>query len=516
MACYDSPVTDEQRPVIWKWARDNVDFSEGLGKVGDKINDHFFEGQAPQKWINDIIGGRKTAFKAQALDVWRKQYDRQTVVRQAQDMNRLAGTNMFGRAAIRAYNVPRQIYTFGHGIVFPITHAGELIFHPTEWARFFKMVGNVYGGTFSKAMTAARLADMARDPRYNESLKAGLEVGPRSHAVGIIGGMKGPAARAWQMLGVGRFEMWKAAMDRWEAKKPGATPAERLDVGKEFASWANDATGAGKGAISDASAAISRKIGVEPLFGPRLTQSKINRVSEIAKTGADLANFKNLSVGERAVAFKRLSGATQYVVTRLGFLAANAAFLQWAGSKDKINFNDPGKSDWLNFKGLGLSTGVPGIIPEVRALSQLLAISYRAYAPTSLKSKLEKISPIFHAKPAFYEKDQTALSVAGQYVQSKLHPAPQIASEFMTGKDYFGRPLPFSQNMGTARKPPLSYPEFGLEHAPIPAQGPAKYVYDQIRGAGASASVAMSIIKGLIITGLGGAGFHTKDENAKH
>jgi hypothetical protein len=52
----------------------------------------------------------------------------------------------------------------------------------------------------------------------------------------------------------------------------------------------------------------------------------------------------------------------------------------------------------------------------------------------------------------------------------------------------------------------MGWDEWLASHGPIIASEPAKYVYEQLRKGGASASDAATIVKGLIISGLGATG----------
>jgi len=66
--------------AIWKWAKANgIDQGLPLEKVHDAINTQFFNGMAPPEWINDILSGRKTPFKALANDAWKAQYNRRII-----------------------------------------------------------------------------------------------------------------------------------------------------------------------------------------------------------------------------------------------------------------------------------------------------------------------------------------------------------------------------------------------------------------------------------------------------
>ena len=528
-----SPVRDEDRPGIWKWARDNTDFKtyEGTAKA---INDYFFGGRAPNDWIRDIIGGRKTPFREITTEMWQKNYDRQKVVAYARELNRHAGTSNWEVLAKAGWNVWRGIETMGHGIVFPISHGGDLIFRPSSWRTYFRGIGDVYGGAFNQQHAINRMGDMQRDALFPLALESGVDAGPGSKAMGILGGesqfaerfgdvpvvgqiinlaeragqlpvlrrLVGSAGRAWDMLGVTRFEMWKAAMKGHI--KEGMSHAELLDYGKEFAEWANDATGAGKGKIAN--------IGGETLFGPKLTQSKINRLYQIGNTPWNFANWRTLTPGQKAVAWQRLSGATQYVTTRLGMLAVNQGILSASGSDQKINWFDPNKSDYMQFKGFGLELGIPGMMTELRALARVLSLSYWEYVPDSKKIQLAKVfGPAFTQQPR--ETGVRAVYDIGKdWLTGKFHPAIERSAEFVSGRTFTGRPLPWSQRPGTEEKPRMETKEYLATIGPIPLQGPLKYVYDRLKETGATASEAVEITKGLIIAGFGATGAHVREE----
>lgn len=523
----ESPVKDEDRPIIWKWAKDNTNF-EDYGETSKAINDHFFQGRAPQAWINDLIGGRKTkpAFKMydeMYNQLWRRNTDRQNMIQYAKELNRYAGTGVWPKVAKTVWNLGRSLETIGHAIVFPVSHGGDLLFHPSEWGRYFKGLGDVYRGAYGRDFHRNRMAEMERDPWFRIAKDSGVDAGAGSKPVGILGSgtpswlekrfgetpvlrsVLGSASRAWDMLGTIRFEMWKAAMKK--KITPQMNAAEILDYGKQYAEWANDATGAGRGKVAN--------LGGGTLFGPRLTQSKINRVSEIVKTPMDFANWKNLTPGQKAVAWRRLGGATQYLTTRLGFLAANAAILKWLKSDQQINFSDPNKGDWMQFKGYGLEAGIPGMTTELRALSRVLSLTYWEYAPDSAKAKLASVFGEGVNKKPRETGVKAVYDIGKDYAAGKLNPAIERISEALSGRDWSGRPVPWSPNVGTPQKPRLSIGEYTGSIGPIPLQGPIKYVYDQIKGAGIEASKATQIVKGMIVAGFGFTGAHVQEEKPK-
>lgn len=489
--CYTgkNPIRDEERSVVWKWARENAGVDSGvpIEQVGKAINDHFYGGQGKPEWINDILSGRKTPFKVVANEMWKKQYNRRVITQQAQEISKLANIGPVGKLLRRLWTAPRTLAVMGHGVVFPITHAGDLAFRPASWGTFIKGTLRTYHGAFSKGYSGRMLNMMESDPLFDTALRSGLDAGKNSHPSGLISrSYHGPAQRAWDMLTVMRFELWKKQVSKY--LKPGMSEAEVLDIGSNLATWANHATGSGKGGIA--------KLGGEVLFGPKLTQSKLNRItSDPIQTFKTFSDWKSATPGERAVAMTRLSGSTQFLLTNLGFLAVNAGVLYALGSKDKINFTDPTQGDFFAFKGSGIEGFVPGLHTEIRTLAKLLATAFAEKKELRGETKFSR-----------------SAKVVGQYGMAKLTPTIQRGLEVGFGQDWQGRPLPWSKEEGTKKRPKLTYGEYAADIGPIPLSGPIGYVYDQIKKTGASSLEASQIVKALIIGGLGLPGFHVRED----
>lgn len=357
---------------------------------------------------------------------------------------------------------------------------------------FIKGALRTYRAAGSSAYAAKAVNALAHEPLYDLAIRSGVDVGPKSHPAGLISntgnktGYLGAAARAWDMLTVMRFELWKKQMGKY--LKAGMTEAEALDIGKNLGEWANHATGSAKGPIAN--------IGGGTLFGPKLTQAKVNRITvDPAKTVKTFLNWKEATAGERAAAQTRLSGATQYLATTLGFLAANQGLLIALGSNDKVNWTDPDKGDYFAFKGAGMNAYIPGIHTELRTLAKIVAVAY--------KSKKELRGE---------NKFAATAKVVGQYGMGKLEPGIQRGLEIGLGQNWRGRPLPWSAESGTEKQPKMSYGEYAASVGPIPLEGPIGFVYDHLRKNGASGTDANAIVKGLIIAGGGLPGFHVKEE----
>ncbi len=494
--CYNgpNPVKDDERAVIWKWAKEHGGIDAGLtiNQVADNVNKQFFGGMAKDKWINDIMSGRKTPFHEVATEMWKKQYNRRVIIQQAQEISRLANLGPVAKKLRQLWNIPRTVSVFGHGVVFPITHGGDLAFRPTSWGTFIKGTWETYKGANpykgkGAAFTEQALKGIERDDLYDLGLRGGVDMGPMSHPSGLISRTyTGPAQRAWDMLTVMRFNLWKQAVSKYIT--PETSQAQTLAYAKKFATWANNATGSGKGPIAN--------IGGEGLFGPKLTQSKLNRIfSDPIETVKTFADWKNAAPEERAIAWQRMSGAAQFVGTNLGFLAVNQGLLYALGQKDKINFTDPLKGDYMTFKGAGILGNVPGLHTEVRTLAKILATSFESSRQLRGESRVANVAKI-----------------GGQYAIAKLHPGIQRGLEVGLGQNWLGRPVPWSSDPGTKAKPRLTWGEYAGSIGPIPLEGPIGYTYDHLRKTGMSSLDATGAVKGLILTGLGATGVHVRED----
>jgi hypothetical protein len=503
--CYagPDPVKKDQYPVIWKWAKEHgIDQGLSYDKIHDAINEHFYAGMAKPEWINNILGARKTPLRVLSTDRWVAQYNRRMIQQYAKNLTQTQALGPINRILAKLFDLPRRALVQLHGFVFPITHAGDLLFRPASWRDFFNIVAKTYTNIGSKAATERVVDSMRRDSMYATALRSGLAVGPKSLTTDLIN-RGGLSERAWDMLRVGRFDMWKRALEKHIS--PSMGEAEILDIGKNLAIWANHATGSGEGKI----AALGGKV----LFGPALTQSKLNRMfADPIHTVRTFANWNNASPGEKIVARTRLSGMTQYALTGLGFLAANQGFLSATGSKQKINFDDPSKSDWMLFKGFGLEGGFPGLHSELRTIAQILAV------PFIQRKDIRHLS---------YGKAKSAgeylQQLASDYAWSKAAPAISLGKELFAGEAFPARPLPWSGEKGTPAQPKYNWFEYLASKGPIFSSAPVKYIYDQIRAHGANPGEARDVVNGLITYGLrdpktwamlgaGFTGFHVRAE----
>ena len=304
MGCYSgsNPVkTIEDGLVIWRWAKENaIDHGMPLDRVHDMINMHFFAGQGKGEWINEILSGRKTPFRELANDVWRKQYNRRQIVAQAKNLSKAQEQNPVVRTIGKLWNIPRSAAVFGHGTVFPVTHAGDLALRPGSWGVFFKGLLNTWTKSWSPAATERLLDSMKRQPLFDTALRSGLDVSEGSHTDQVLFFKKGkgsPGERAWSILKAMRFELWNHEMEKYV--KPGMAQAEVLDVGKNLAEWANHATGSAKGPISN--------LGGNVLFGPKAYPEQVKQ--DVLGPSQDGQDVRQLEQCQRRRESRRMDSA---------------------------------------------------------------------------------------------------------------------------------------------------------------------------------------------------------------
>jgi hypothetical protein len=497
--CYSGPnpigqLTDQERMAMWKWVKENaIDHGMPLEQVHETLNNHFFGGTGKPEWINEFLAARKTPFKRASDAAWAAQANRRNIQQQAKHLVSDRNANILERATNMVIAGPRYVTVGGgvHGVVFPFTHGGALMLNPLRWQAFARMVTNTWKN-ISPAQAEILRDTMAREPNFTLGRRSGLDLS--THGAETGGG--NVSARTWGALVETRFRLWNAAMERHI--KSGKYSVEDIDsIGKELAVWANHATGSGKGVLT-AHPVIS-----SAFFGPKLAQSYWNRlIGDPLKTVGTWSNWNRATAGEKVVAMQRLQGAATAALTYTAMLAANQGLLSVTGQKDQINWNDPSKSDWLAFKGWGFRWGLPGAMhAEINLIGQIIA------AQSMKPEELAAVGiPVPHGKIATDKLlSLRELYVARQllgYAKSKATPAIGLEEELRTGHDFMGRPLPWSSDKGTSKKPPVSWGEYAWSHAPIPLSGAAKYVYEQLRKAGSSVTDASMWIRAAMVGGI--------------
>jgi hypothetical protein len=458
----DPQFTPEEVKAIWEYSKTNyidkgVDFDTTIKSVADDLgmrSNHIALAFTKPKALRPITN-----------EIYRRQSLRRDAIRQAKMVVRNINAPGYAKLASKIYNFPRSALTFGHWAVFPVTHAGDLVFRPTAWKSYFKGVFDAYRFA-GRAAHEAAMQDLVGSENYIIARRGGLVNDPQAEPQGILTSMSGPSRRGFDALKIMRQKLF----DREWAK---LKPEERtVETSKEISEMVNHSTGAYTGKVPLA------KI----QFAPQLTASKWARaIGDPIKTIKTFSNWKNASAAERAVAHRRVVNAAEFAATYAGFLAVNQGLNMALGSKDQINFSDPTKGDWLQFKIGGHIVGMGAGVREVyRLLGGIVMLGQKSRKELRGGSSTAEIT-----------------KTVGRYAMYKLEPTLGNTLEAVTGEDRLTqRPLPFSNEPGTSSKPKMSWTEYGMSHfVPIPLTGATREAYDSMRERGLSAADSTAILK---------------------
>lgn len=330
------------------------------------------------------------------------------------------------KVAMFPYEATRKVLTVGHGGVIPFTHARNSLFIPGEAKLFTEAVRDAYSYMTPNKGSARWRADMASmrtQPRYNFWSRVGLDVKLQSGPVGM--GMS-----RWTRMSFDAIKPLRLKLAEKYWKQLDATD-RTFEMAQDLAKRINHATGTVN------TPPIVSKIAGKAMFAPKL---------RFAKYASALSD--PLASRFAAKRFAKLAAIN------LGLLAVNDLFNRHVlQNDDKVNWNDPGRADWLRLKIAGLT------IP---------------LAPMFETARL----PIRLGKVLLDPKEKDKWRVAGREIASAAHPGINAIYGGLTGKDLAtGSSLPFeglSQLIyGENRSPKkhqMTKGEYASGFAPIPLQ----------------------------------------------
>lgn len=461
-------MTPERVNALWQKAKTdyidkgNTNLSDIAAKLATDTGlpiDDIRRGLAAPKGIRQITN-----------EMYAAQSRRRSVDQQAKGWIRNAGTPLPMRVA---KGIPGAFFSakvFGHGTVGMITHAGNQMFDPfvarqywTNFARQFKYVSSAAG--HERAMQ-----DLETSPNFVTARRAGLANDPgvrEEYQGGLLGRLKISGGRGFDALKTLRQDLFDRAWDNAPASLK--TP----EYAKELANTFNHATG--YGANPGGTSPVGKFANVA-MFAPRLEGSRWGfLLGDPAKAAYRLANWKNQPPEMRSAALREVRQKATIVATYMGALVANQAILSATGSKDKVNFTDPSKSDWLDFKAFGHSVGI--ISPMKNTVSFFVNMAKAAIQTRTAQNG--KLLKDLHGESV---DDEQAYD-SKKYVRGKLSPFGSVVADVDTHHDYDKRPMPWSsepvpkylQREGIGK---YTYGEYLTQtFLPIPAEEAMKEVW---------------------------------------
>jgi hypothetical protein len=474
----------EQVHALWQHVKTYLD--KGMDDYGDIRNKVATDLGLPVSEVNRGLTQNK-ATKRLADDVWRKQHTERMMKQHAK---RWLGEQQFPALIKAARMVPRLFFgakVFGHGTVALGTHAPMVFFQPNYWGSYIRDFGKMYHMVGSTAFHEMQMTDLMHRPNYTVARRAGLVNDPLSYedfnspdmnafANEIFGQYKAPGLvkkgesaarkiagagnRGYSVLKLLRQDMFD---QRWEALPETAKTPE---VAQAISDGINHATG------------VTKKSGLPGLnivfFAPRLEASRIAWLSvDPAKAGKTFATWSHATDAEKQFAINQVKEKATVIATMGTLLALNQGLLTAAGSKQKINFDNPMQSDWLKFKALGMDASYGNsFITMVRLPVRLNSIR---------KSDGGKLRNVIYP-------DESMSNEVFKYARTQLGPLPSFLANIAFKGDYAERPLPEMPLSGPAiplKKrlraegvEPYTWKEFLIETAlPIPAEEAAREVF---------------------------------------
>jgi hypothetical protein len=510
-------LTPQQIRPMWDFLKENF-FDQGKG-FAEAINGAIaMTGHNDHRFWAEVMAGPKTAPRVKTNAIYAAESARNAAKQHAALAIKTADMPAGFRYARMVGEIPRQALVAIHGAVFPVTHGGGLILNPGEWSNFAKgwwtsmKVGDprpAYDAQGKRMISPTgykmRMGDVAHEEmktamvthaKYGDARAAGVKINPEEGPQGILTSWltsrPGWSRKAWLGLQVMRFNVWLSDMAPfYEQLNQGTiSKGDFKAIAESMAEVANHATG-----VTNWQLGIAGKAA----FAPQLTWSKVMRaVVDPAKTLATFAKMSSripVSPAERMVAYKRLGNATQFLGTTVAALTLNQALLSALGSKQKINFTDPMKADWMRFKtGEGHVFATRGPEEILRLMGHLTAIGYAG--KKELKGESQR---------------EAALDAVAKFLQYKISPGIGQVGEFFYGKDVFGRPLPepiqkarsaigLMPQEPTKTKPQYTTLEYALQKGPIFIGGGARDVYNSMVERGMSVPDATALFRASLVS----------------
>ena len=423
---------------IWNHIRDIRNSGEdNYEKVLEKVS---VQTGMPFKEIENALFQKKEV-KPLVIEMYRKMADRRKMRMADRDWLNYQMTPEWARVTSV---IPRVFFidkVIGHGTSFMITHAGMNTMDPLAWGKWFPSYLKQYPLAYSKVAHERWAQDLMRDTDENHwtiANNAGLVNDPFNYVdeyqqvlTKFLGNKGGDGLKDFRQH---RFNQ------KWNDLTPEEQTPEMAEVIADLCNHESGIIKSGFGKYSHAASIVG--------FAPKLEASRwaylLGDTARSAKTLGKWASdskklndptvseaVKNDIQAERYFAQKDLWKKARIIGMLYGSLVVNQGFLNATGSKQKINFTDSTRSDFLAFKAHHHTIGVMApLIGIVRLFGKL------SHDLWGTKTKFEQLKP---------KRDEVA-STLFRYGQGKLSPFLQPISDVVFQSTFDNRPMPFSND----------------------------------------------------------------------
>jgi hypothetical protein len=420
--------SDEQAKILW--GRVHQIIKNGVVKPDDVIS----------QVANDL--GLKNAEVRRALskdqtvrklleDAYLKRYRARQVKNAAKQWVEAQTVPPLLRNVIAMPRVLRALAVFGHWSTWIGTHAGQVLYDPPRWVSAAKawktMVAAGRPGEGGEILWEQKAADLVRDKNWATARRAGLNNDPYQrqgseyYDTPLVQGVSSKFSTGGRGV-IGLLQLRQTFFnDMWDKLPPSGKTREAAEY---IAELANTATGTTRSQWGQGN------IGRALLFAPRLVAARLKwEFTEPAKALL-IKTFKHgtATPAEQMYANEVLKRRAIFLATMFAGLGLNQAFLDATDSKQKINWSNPHRSDWLAFKGFGM---------EVRPFSAGMLI---LRSVSSIYDDIFRTARTGRHLPV--EPFKSAVGDAGQFFREELNPTASDVTTYATQADAFGIPLP--------------------------------------------------------------------------
>jgi len=481
----DNKFSIEESKMIWDYARktylDNgVPYIDMIGKVANDIG-------LSWRQISEAITSPKV--KSISDEMWKRRSDliknQNATKRWIEEQDK----SVAGKALRKVSGLFRGVAVFGHGGIFVGTHSGMNLFSPTKWNKVIPAFINGYKFAYGNEAAYHRsMEELKNRSNYTLAQRAGLKNNPdhinveeyqkSQHWLKKMGNVGEKGFNAIKVL---RQDLFDYHFNR-------LTPEEKADPksAESVAQLVNLATGATNLNIPEWVNEITFAGGMEAARWGKLTRSPYEATKTALKV---LMKPESATVGERVFAKIWAKRVGEQVATFASILAANAAIQSVINPSNKVNLTDPDKADFLKFKFGDISvdptSGMRGVASFMYGLGKI---------PFESKKEL---------------RGSTRLEEAGKktfgYSRGKLAPFYSTLVDLFTKTDYYGNPLPFSNDKAGGNKHKLTWGEYLWQKAPLPLAEAAHETYKSINEHDNDKTFLKHVLGGIFMGALSGS-----------
>jgi len=432
--------TIDERRRIWDYVK-NYFIDLGVTDLHTILKGVSIDLGLTPKQALDIIGNNKS-YRKITTEMWDRATRRRRIVNAAKAEMDYGDSPMFEKVMRK---IPRFFFAakvFGHFGVGGMTHAGMYVFTFLDWGRYIKNFLKQYRLAVDPRYYERQMQLLKLKPHYNEWVRSNLGIEPErrvtdyeifgrllegSNAGKLIKSINESGTRGFSMLKLLRYDVAENLYKHWSSGVDKAGEESQRELRDLIAAYVNASTGVSSIKFSERNKGYDEALSAA-FFAWRLEMSRWHRLIKDPYNAVKYA-FSD-DPAKRAISHIILTRALQHIFTYGSALALNQALLKLSGSKEKVNYTNPFKPDFLRFKTRGGNTLImsAGMVSAIRLVSSMVYALNPKSTPLVIGGKLEP-------------KRTTLERVSINYGFNKVSPIVEEAISLLTGTNFNGQEI---------------------------------------------------------------------------